>query len=205
MKSGKPLPEILAIRLHRAISWLNCAEDNESNLDLCFLTQWIAFNSCYAMEANIDQQKTEREKFRQFVGKIVSYDAEKRIFNLLWDKFSGPVRLLIENQYVYKIFWDYQRGEAVEWEKSFRRSIEDANKHLSTQNVPALLEIVLDRLYILRNQLFHGGATYKSKVNRSQLVDGTRILEILIPIVIDIMLQNQDEDWGRILYPVIPI
>jgi hypothetical protein len=49
----------------------------------------------------------------------------------------------------------------------------------------------------------HGGATYKSKVNRNQLVDGTRILETLIPIVIDIMLQNQDEDWGRILYPVI--
>ena len=65
------------------------------------------------------------------------------------------------------------------------------------------MEIILSRLYILRNQIMHGGSTYKSKMNRDQLVDGTRILEMLVPIIIDIMLQNPDEDWGRLLFPVV--
>ena len=49
----------------------------------------------------------------------------------------------------------------------------------------------------------HGGATYKSKLNRKQVKDGARILEMLIPIIIEIMMQHPDEDWGRLLYPVV--
>ncbi len=111
--------------------------------------------------------------------------------------------MLINNAYVFKTFWDYHLGEAIEWEYAHRKSVTETTKYLSNNNTEGLLEIILDRLYVLRNQVMHGGATYKSKVNRNQLVDGTRILEALIPIIIDIMLQNQDEDWGRILYPVI--
>jgi Zn-dependent oligopeptidase len=54
-------------------------------------------------------------------------------------------------------------------------------KYLSTQKVVDLLEVVLDRLYTLRNQLVHGGATYKSEVNRSQVIDGKNILSMLVP------------------------
>lgn len=203
LKSKTNLPEPLNIRLHRAISWLKCAEENKENEDLRFLSQWIAFNACYAMDLTTENQKTEREKFRLFITTLISHDVEKRVFNLLWDKFSGPVRLLIENQFVYRTFWDYHRGEANEWEMSFRRSITDANNALAAQHVPALLEIVLDRLYILRNQLMHGGATYNSSKNRSQLSDGSNIVGWLIPIIIDIMMNNPQEDWGEILYPVI--
>lgn len=95
------------------------------------------------------------------------------------------------------------RGEIGEWKKAFDRSIADASKSLSKQNIPALLEIVLDRLYTLRNQLMHGGATYKSKINRTQLRDGINMLTVLVPIIIDLMMQDPEEDWGRILYPVI--
>jgi len=203
LKSKTNLPEPLTIRLHRAISWLKCAEENQKDLDQCFLAQWIAFNACYAMDLHTENQKTEREKFRHFITTLVLHDEEKRVFNLLWEKFSGPIRLLIENQYVYKTFWDYHRGEANEWEMTFRKSIADANHALAAQHVPALLEIVLDRLYVLRNQLMHGGATYKSSKNRSQLTDGSNIIGWLIPIIIDIMMNNPEEDWGEILYPVI--
>jgi hypothetical protein len=191
------------IRIHRAISWLSCAEKQSSDADLKFLSLWIGFNSCYGMDLTEKYQKTEREKFRKFIATLVKNDHEGRIAKLIWNKFSGPIQMLINNAYVFKIFWDYHRGEASEWEFAHRKSVTEATKYLSNNNTEGLLEIILDRLYVLRNQVMHGGATYKSKVNRSQIVDGTRILEALIPIVIDIMLQNQDEDWGRILYPVI--
>ena len=47
-KSSADLEENNVIRLHRAISWVSCAEDLDDNVDLKFITLWIAFNACYA-------------------------------------------------------------------------------------------------------------------------------------------------------------
>ena len=66
-----------------------------------------------------------------------------------------------------------------------------------------LIELLLDRLYTLRNQIMHGGATYKSKVNRAQVRDAGNILKMLIPIIIDIIIENRNENWGEIYYPVV--
>jgi hypothetical protein len=51
--------------------------------------------------------------------------------------------------------------------------------------------------------MMHGGATYKSKVNRAQVKDAVNILKLFIPIIIDIMIENRNEDWGEIYYPVV--
>lgn len=203
LKTYDGIPEELGIRLHRSISWLQCAEQQEKDPDLMFITQWIAFNACYAMDINNQSSKTEREKFKGFIGTLVRLDHEQRIFNILWQKFSGPVKILIENEYVFRGFWDFQRGDAKEWKKAFEKSNEDAIRYMSANNVGGVLEILLDRLYILRNQLMHGGATYKSKLNRKSVKDGSRILEMLIPIIIEIILENPEEDWGKLLFPVV--
>jgi hypothetical protein len=73
----------------------------------------------------------------------------------------------------------------------------------SNYNVTGTLEVVLDRLYILRNQLVHGGATYQSKVNRDQVKTGNNMLQLLIPVFIEIMMHNHQENWGEIYYPVV--
>lgn len=49
----------------------------------------------------------------------------------------------------------------------------------------------------------HGGSTYKSKINRSQVKDGNNMLRLLIPLVIEIILLNQEENWGEIYYPIL--
>ena len=116
-----------------------------------------------------------------------------------------PVRLLIENKYVYKSFWEFQRGEIKDWKKPYEKSVSDSMKFLSAQNVDGLLEVVLNRLYTLRNQLMHGGSTFKSDVNRLQVKDGNNMLKLLVPLVIEIMLTNNDEDWGEIYYPVLEL
>ena len=67
----------------------------------------------------------------------------------------------------------------------------------------AVLSIVFDRLYVLRNQLVHGGATWNSGVNREQVRDGARILMALIPAIIERMLDHPELDLGEIAYPVV--
>jgi hypothetical protein len=66
-----------------------------------------------------------------------------------------------------------------------------------------ILSTLFDRLYVLRNQLVHGGATWNSSVNRDQVRDGTAVLGWLLPVMIDIMMDNPDYDWGKPFYPVV--
>ena len=197
------LQENEAIRLHRAISWIKCAEENEDNPDLKFIALWISFNACYAEEEVQDVSLTEKKRFREFISKLVACDVDERIFHLLWHKFSGPIRLLIDNQYAFAPFWNAQRGLDLNWERRFDQSKINSRHFLAHQQVPELLRVVLDRLYTVRNQLLHGGATYQSQVNRAQVKDAGKILQYLMPVIISTMMANTHEDWGLINYPVV--
>lgn len=196
------LPETLTIRLHRAISWLKSAEKQEDNLDLKFISLWIAFNACYAVDLNGISSKPEKAKLRDFTSSLVQFD-RTRLYNLFWEKFSGPVRVLIENKFVFEKFWEYNRGEAEDYLLAFNKSITTALNCLSKENIEGLLEIVLERLYTLRNSIVHGGSTFNSKLNRNQIKDASNIMQLLVPIIIDIMLENGTHDWGEVAYPVI--
>ena len=65
------------------------------------------------------------------------------------------------------------------------------------------LDLVMSRIYTLRNQLVHGGATWNSKVNRRQVHDATRFMGHFVPTIIEIMLDNADCLWGEPCYPVV--
>lgn len=195
------ISEVHAIRLHRAISWLKASEEQEKNQDFRLISLWISCNSLYSMDEARFEALKERDRFAEFVDRLIELDSERRLYNLLWNKFSGSIRLLIENKFVYGPFWDFQRGEIKNWEKGFNQSVVDANNALSSRNVNYLLRIVLDRLYVLRNQIIHGGSTYKSKVNRPQVKDGANILSSLVPVLIEIMMENNAEKWGKVYYP----
>jgi hypothetical protein len=135
----------------------------------------------------------------------VQHDQDKLIYASLWETYSGPVKALIKNPYVYHGFWVCKRKDLNDesWRVQFDRLSVDALNCLSRQQVPELLSIVLDRLFVLRNQLLHGGATYKSQVNRDQVEDGAQLLGSLVPIMVEIMLNAPNEEWGEIYYPVI--
>jgi hypothetical protein len=190
-----------AIRLHRAISWLICAEEyNTNDDDICFIALWISFNSCYETEKNNSQFDT-RTQFNEFTQKLCKLDKEDIIYKLLWAKYSQFVRQLIDNQFVFSPFWKSQKEINSDWKASFEQSKKLAMRALANNETALLLSIVLDRLYVLRNQMLHGGATYKSNVNRSQVKDGKNLMLELMPIFIQIMFL--DDDWGDISYPVV--
>jgi len=41
-------PEALSLRVHRALSWLNRAEQETEDIDAKFIFLWVAFNAAYA-------------------------------------------------------------------------------------------------------------------------------------------------------------
>lgn len=79
----------------------------------------------------------------------------------------------------------------------------DANKALASKNTVMILSIVFSRLYTLRNQLLHGGATWNSQVNREQIRDAVNFLGKLVPVIIKIMMDNSTILWGEPCYLVV--
>lgn len=190
-------------RLHRALSWLKAADEQVANDDLRFITLWISFSACFAVSTGADESLQDEERFKLFITKLVDQDKQKKIYESLWHQYSGPVKALIKNPYVFLPFWQAQRSNDKEsWQMDFDRSSVAALNALSRQQVPELLCIVLDRLYVLRDQLMQGGATWQGKVNREQVTDGVELLACLVPIIIEIMLNADDQSWGDIAYPV---
>ena len=49
----------------------------------------------------------------------------------------------------------------------------------------------------------HSGTTWNSSVNREEVIDGASILSFLMPMFIDVMMDNPHEQWGRPFYPVV--
>jgi len=194
-------------RLHRALSWLKAAAEQleSDNDDQAFINLWISFSACFYVEGD--------ESIIPFIEKLIAFDDEQKIYHCLWHEYSGSVKALIKNPYVFAEFWQAQRlaqqsneGDVLvkeSWRESFDRSSVEALNYLSRKQVANLFSIVLDRLYVLRSQVLQGGSTYQSRVNREQVQDGVAMLASLMPTIIEIMLHASDQEWGELAYPVI--
>ena len=198
----------LGLRVHRAISWLGKAEETNDDFDAKFIFLWISFNAAYAKDIDHEVSKYfgERDHFRKFFEKLVALDANCSIYKEIWNAYSGAVRGLMNNQFVFHPFWEFQNGHSNEnWEERFNTSKKVFNKAFASSDVPQVLSLLFDRLYVLRNQIMHGGATWNGKINREQLRDGSGIMYALIPIFIDLMMDNPQVNWGEPFYPVVSV
>lgn len=202
LRSG--FSEALTLRVHRSISWLGRAEAELGDIDVKFVLLWVGFNAAYADEIQAESTG-ERGLFKAYFDIVVSLDNSQKIYDAVWARFSREIRLLVSNKYLFAEFWRHHNGVPgfADWERrlaSNQKSVEAAMKYKDTARI---LSIVFDRLYVLRNQLLHGGATWNSATNRHQVRDGASLLGHLLPTFIDIMMDNPDRDWGRAFYPVI--
>ena len=208
LREGFALP--LGLRVHRAISWLRRAEFEEGDLDVRFILLWIGFNAAYAgdLDRALDgggKAGNERQRFDQFFATLVEMDDDSRIYRAIWERFSQEIRLLLDNKFVFAPFWRHHAGEfgGAGWEVSFESARAAANRALAEKNTAVVLSILFDRLYVLRNQLVHGGATWDSSANRNQVRDGASLLGCLLPVFIDLMMDNPDAEWAMPMYPVV--
>ena len=198
-------PQALTLRTHRALSWLQRAEQEAEDDDARFIFLWIAFNAAYTSEFHAERRFSETKAFLHFLSRLIHSDHEKLLYKIVWSEFPRSIRLLLDNRYVYQPFWEHEKGNLTEeeWQKNFKRSKASASRALGSMDTRKVLAVVFDRLYVLRNQLMHGSATWNSSVNREQVRDGAKILDQLVPAVISIMLESGDELWGDPRYPVV--
>ena len=198
------------LRTHRSLSWLQRAETAGGDDDVAFVCLWIAFNAAYAQDtAGGMDNASERQTFRDFMGQVCRLDADKALSALAWQVFPGPIRVLLDNQYVFQPFWDALNNPNGDgsipqhWREAFDDARLRVQRALAQQDTERVLYEVFVRLYTLRNQLMHGGATWNSSVNRAQVRDGRALLARVLPVMLGVMMDHPAQFEGRPFYPVV--
>lgn len=191
------------VRIHRALSWLRRAEQENGDPDARFIFLWIAFNASYAHD--FGHEEAERDQLTRFFARLLTVDDQARLHALLFNRFSGPIRTLIDNRYVFAPFWRALRehDSSGHWEESFTASKQAALARLLKGDAVAVLSILFERLYVLRCSLVHGGATWNSQVNRAQVQDGVNLLHSTVLVIVDLMVAHPELDLGAVAFPVV--
>lgn len=164
----------------------------------------VAFNAAYGqLGSPWSSSEKERDSFKKYLEKIVACDYEA-IQGAIFPELASLIDTFVNNKYVYEPFWRYhnKEHECRDWERDYESSTKVAKHALWNGHTTIVLRELLDRLYTLRNQLLHGGATWKSSVNRNQVEAGARIMSSLVPHFIEVMIEHPD-DWGAPRYPVV--
>ncbi len=204
IEESLPAKHPFGLRMRRATSWLQRASNEQDDPDAAFIFCWIAFNAAYGDE----RVEREHELFNSYFSRILALEHGRTIHRAVWQRFPNPIKAFVANQYVYWRFWEFQDEvdgagdwvDRLEWDV---KRVDGAIARQRTNETSAVLKVLFSRLYVLRNQLLHGGATWKSSVNRDQVWDGARIMFFLVPIFVDVMLSNPNEDWGNPRFPVV--
>lgn len=115
------------------------------------------------------------------------------------------MRVLLNNKYIFQPYWDYHNGliSKTAWEIDFKEANDAVRDALQQQNTAKFLDLIFQRIYTLRNQIIHGGATWNSAINRQQLKDCSAFLTVFLPIIVDLQMDHSEHDWGKAFYPLV--
>lgn len=182
----------LKLRVHRALSWMERGQEESADPDATFIFHWIGFD---ALCSGQPPRPATKEKIAAFLGDAVGVGRDT-IYNRVIAGESETILTLVANAYVFAPFWDhyYNEWKSPNWADSLIESVERTVADLDCGKSVTLdtLIILFERLVELRNQLVHGGATWKGSVNRDQVEDGAKIMSRLLPIFLNLIMDNPD-------------
>ena len=195
-------PETTRWRVHRALSWLHRAEQCDDD-DGAFIFLWVAFNAAYGNEIKIGVSNSQKSSHKSFIERLVGCDKTNQLGRVCI-AFDRAIWELLENKYAYAGYWKCKRGELTrqQWRDEFDESNRKANaaRDKNNMNTLVLLREVMGRIYTLRNQIVHGGATWNSSSNRDTVRDCTAIMRRLMPLIIQIIMNNPNHEWGDLAF-----
>lgn len=202
----------LSIRVHRACSWLRRAQEvarsegADGNDDQLVLL-WISFNALYGQWDEAENHPVrDIESVRRFLRRILELDRDD-LYGRLLQRERALAERLFDNVYLDHYFWrglDAGEGDDETWRDMparGRRYLDDGRAER------ALDRLLLYRVYTLRCQLVHGGATHGGRLNRGSVADCGRLLHQVLDITLRIIIERFEDlgdDLGPICYPPVP-
>lgn len=193
------------LRIQRSLSWFKKGLELEHDLDLKFISLWIALNALYVQELNAAQHT---HALQQFLTSIQQQDQEDRIERTLWGALSHPIARLLDNPYAQQEFWDYKNQKISQstWQANFVQAKQQVQHALQEHVSTTVLTLLFHRLHTLAQQLTHGGATYNSSISRQTMQEATQILAAFLSTCLYVLLENAALlDLGQPFYPLMQV
>jgi hypothetical protein len=188
-----------AIRVWRATSWLERAEQ-ATDVEDRFIASWIGFNALYGRLDDQNRAWGDREAMGTFLAAIWRLDDQRTLRHLLFKRQLGVLKL-IENKWLYDRFWADPKGNH---EEDLHRLVRRHLKEFGQKDMLPVLQVVFERIYIMRLQVFHGASTKGSSLNRRMLNECTAILFDVLPSMIEVMIRSGlSAEWGSVCFPPI--
>ena len=168
----KALDYDLFVRLRRSLSWLQRAVRETDDIDASFIFHWISFNAAYAGGYSKNEEHREASAFNIFFKKLVRHDTDKKIHSLICYRLIDELNRALNNEHIFDNFWREDKlHKSNAWSEAFKKSNERASIARNQKETTVILSILFQRIYVLRNQMFHGSATWQGIVNRRQVID----------------------------------
>jgi len=172
-------------------------DDQDCDRHLLFL--WIAFNALYGKWDESRQiPESDVEGIKNLVSLVQGIDKKHEMPRCLNANRELATELICD-QYLNKRFW-----RTINTDRNFnsKKSLYLTNEWFESDNTTAILDELLERIYFNRCQLFHGAATFGSKLNRDSVQRSATMLEhILKSMIIVIIDHGLCENWGGLCYP----
>lgn len=187
------------IRFHRACSWMQRVQDlPEDALDEQLVLRWVAFNALYGQwDADRREPQSDKLTMDRFSSDILKLDADGVIATVLQEQHT-QVMAIFEDEFVNAWFWEDPRVRA----KPARKARFDARTWYVQRQWRMIQDRLLERIYFVRCQLVHGGATYASKLNRGSVKRCAALLDVLLRAWLLVWLDHGAlVDWGLLCYP----
>lgn len=219
----------------------------ERDYFLAFIAYWIAYNSLYGKYQPNKKSVPEKERreykiqkdFHRKISGCGSGEGLREISEVLKEK-KAVIEGIVCHDFLSRLHWDYlhfelyghDATEEEEWQRSakWKKRLDKDKKKLDalldrleadpgdTGAVKKILDLLFpDRIYTLRNQVFHGGsvrgkitsfgevsAEKKGYTNISQVSRSVKIMVFLIPLFIKVVMENPEKGlWSSPNSPVI--
>ena len=191
-------------RIRRAVSWYRRAAATEPNAHYDrFVFLWIAFNAAYGdpSRRGWNAKNGERDAYCAFVKRLVRRPSEA---DHVERYVVAPLEQdLLELEGIVYIAPRYWKG-LLDFTHFFDRN-RRFRRNLKQGRLEATLRSTVDRLYEVRNQVFHGSTTHAVGYGRRQVELGAKTLSRLVPVALQIMLtrmrENPMDSWGTVESP----
>lgn len=193
----------LVDRFDRARSWLERSTGalRVQDYEQAFIGLWIALNALYGLPEYKHPWKESSDtlkRIKNYIGLLKNADGIA-----LWtcvNEVNRNVKIVsfMHNRFLTVARWTKEQSDI----KDADRDLSKARLGLQDESADKVLEALLSRIRVLRNQIFHGCSTSNKGTNRGSLLPCIRVLMIVVPTFLNIMLmQTNHARWGELPYP----
>ena len=189
-------------RVYRANSWLRRAGSFESDLDGHFIFLWIALNALFGQaryRPDGGDPAGEWADLDRFLERLCRIDESSGHIRATLKPLREPILQLLSLRFLHRSYWI--EGDTDALEARLQRDYRMAEAAWRRGRPEPCLSELFRRLYVLRNQIFHGASTDRSSANRDSLRAAVPVLAALVPVFRTLMKDTiTREEWGPVPY-----